>query len=81
MNDLSNNDSRHPQKFISKKRAVIRIRNEQTQEIKQHQGTIYRLDPNDESTIVLHGGHQVIVLDKEIPDFENYMIVAVTELW
>lgn len=50
-------------------------------QIEQYQGTIYKLDPNDESALVLHGGHQVIVLDKEIADFENYMIVAVTELW
>jgi hypothetical protein len=85
MSDLVKRDNpepnRHPKQFISKKRAVIRIRNEKTKQIEQYQGTIYRLDPNDESALVLHGGHQVIVLDKEIPEFENYTIVAMVELW
>lgn len=72
---------RHPAKFIEKKKAIVRIRDERTMEICQHQGFIYRLNPKDESTMSLYGGHQVIVLDKEIQDFENYTIVAMIELW
>ena len=72
---------RHPKKYFSKKKAIIRLREIGGDEIIQHEGLIYRLDKNDPSALALYGGHQVIVLNQELVDFEKWMIVSVTELW
>lgn len=72
---------RHPKKYFSKKKAIIRLRGIGGDEIIQHEGLIYRLDKNDPSALALYGGHQVIVLNEELVDFEKWMIVSVTELW
>jgi hypothetical protein len=72
---------RHPKKFISRSPAIIRLRHERTGDISQYEGFVYRLDENDSSAITLYGGHQVVVLNKEIPEFENYTIVSMIEPW
>lgn len=72
---------RHPKKYISKKKAIVRLREIAGDEIIQHEGLIYRLDKDDPSALALYGGHQVIVLNQELVDFEKWMIVSVTELW
>ena len=84
MNKLTKQNSeppRHPKKFISKSPAFIRIRDERTGEISQYEGFIYRLDTIDDNAITLYGGHQVVVLKKEIAEFENYTIVSIVEPW
>jgi hypothetical protein len=73
--------SRHPKKYFSKKKTIIRLREIGGDEIIQHEGLIYRLDKNDPSALALYGGHQIIVLNQELVDFEKWMIVSVTELW
>ena len=72
---------RYPKKYFSKKKAIIRLRKIGDDEIIQHEGLIYRLDKSDPSALALYGGHQVIVLNQELVDFEEWMIVSVTELW
>lgn len=71
---------RHPKKYFSKTKAIFRLREIGGGEIIQHEGIIYRLDKNDPSALALYGGHQVIVLNQELVDFEKWMIVSVTEL-
>lgn len=72
---------RHPTKYLHKKRALIRLRRIEEDDYLTEYGTIYTLDPKNESTIAVYGGHQAIVLDREIPDFEEWTIVSLVELW
>ena len=76
---------RHPARYTSKRKAIIRLREwdgeNMGEEIQQHEGVVYKLDPKDESTLALYGGHQVIVLNTELVDFERWTIVSITELW
>lgn len=73
--------SKHPTVFLKKRRALIRIQHIESGDALQEYGTIYTLDPKNESTIAVYGGHQAIVLDREIPDFEEWTIVSLVELW
>lgn len=78
-------DTRKPKRYISATKAIIRLRKIEGDgygdEIVQRQGIIYKLDDKDPSALALYGGHQVIVLDDNSFDIDEWMIVSVTELW
>ena len=73
--------SKHPKRFAQKSSAMIRIQNVKTGDYSQEKGWIYQLNPQDKHTLTLYGGHQVIVLDNELLDFDDWNIVSLVELW